>query len=67
MSCAPNSADATPTAMTAFRRGFMAALRSVFVYVLLGTYVGIGALSHDLGFGLAWTVAASALIWAAPG
>jgi predicted branched-subunit amino acid permease len=67
MSCAPDSADATLSTMAAFGRGFSAALKSVFVYVLLGTYVGIGALSHDLGFGLGWTVAASALIWAAPG
>jgi predicted branched-subunit amino acid permease len=67
MSCAHDPVDATPSAISAFGRGFAAALRSVFVFVLLGTYVGIGALSHDLGFGLGWTIAATVLIWAAPG
>src|SRR5580704_9790495 len=65
MSC-PRT-DAPHATMTAFGRGFGAALRSVFVFVLLGTYVGIGALSHDLGFGIGWTLAATLLIWAAPG
>lgn len=45
----------------------MAAMSSVFVMVLFGTYVGIGALAHDLGFGVGWTLAATVLIWAAPG
>jgi predicted branched-subunit amino acid permease len=53
--------------VTGFGRGLAAAATSVFVLVLLGTYVGIGALAHDLGFGVGWTLAATALIWAAPG
>lgn len=61
----PGNASSPPWA--GFGRGLMAALTSVFVTVLFGTYVGIGALAHDLGFGVGWTVAATVLIWAAPG
>ena len=53
--------------MRGFRRGIVAALGSVFSPVLFGTYIGIGALAHDLGFGLGWTMVATAIIWAAPG
>jgi predicted branched-subunit amino acid permease len=60
----PGNASSPPLA--GFGRGLVAAFTSVFVMVLLGTYVGIGALAHDLGFGLGWTVAATVLIWAAP-
>jgi predicted branched-subunit amino acid permease len=50
-----------------FLTGFTAAWRAVLSYVLIGTYVGIAALAHDLGFGLWWVVAATALLWVAPG
>lgn len=53
-------------ASSAFLRGFAAGWRSVFTYVLLGTFVGIGALGHDFGFPLLWMVLATVLIWAAP-
>ena len=46
--------------------GFRAAWRSVLAYVVIGTYVGIGALTHDFGFGLGWAVASTALVWAGP-
>jgi predicted branched-subunit amino acid permease len=46
--------------------GLVAALRSVFFYVLLGNYLGIGALSHEFGFSLIWMVLSTLLIWAAP-
>jgi len=39
--------------------GFRAAWRSVLVYVVIGSYVGIGALTHDFGFGLGWAVAST--------
>jgi len=55
----------TPAA-TAFLRGVKAAWRSVFAYVLLGTYVGIGALAHEFGFSLGWMVLSTLLVWAAP-
>ena len=34
--------------------------------VIVGTYVGIGALAHDYGFSLPWVMLATVLIWAAP-
>lgn len=50
--------------------GFVAGLRvvptSVFALVLVGTYISIGALAHDLGFSALWVVAQTVLIWAAP-
>ncbi|MGH6770300.1 MAG: AzlC family ABC transporter permease [Xanthobacteraceae bacterium] len=39
---------------------------SVFVLVLIGTYVGIGALAHDYGFTLTWTMFSTVLVWAGP-
>jgi predicted branched-subunit amino acid permease len=51
---------------SAFLRGLRAAGSSVFIYVLSGTYIGIGALAHDLGFSLSWVMLSTALVWAAP-
>src|SRR5246127_1519253 len=53
-------------AIAVFFAGFRAAWRSVLAYVVIGTYVGIGALTHDFGFGLGWAVASTALVWAGP-
>jgi predicted branched-subunit amino acid permease len=64
MSAAP--ADEPSSSLAAFAHGLGAAARSVFVYVLFGTYVGIGALSHDLNFSLGWAMASTVLLWAAP-
>ena len=61
----PSSPD-SPSAGSPFLRGFAFAGRSVFAYVLFGTFVGIGALGHDFGFSLIWMVLSTALIWAAP-
>ena len=52
--------------MVVFRDGLTAALRSVFFYVLLGNYVGIGALAHEFGFSVSWMMLCTLLIWAAP-
>jgi predicted branched-subunit amino acid permease len=49
-----------------FGDGVHAALRSVFFYVLLGNYVGIGALAHEFGFSIGWMVLSTLLVWAAP-
>jgi predicted branched-subunit amino acid permease len=46
--------------------GLKAAARSVFMIVLIGSYISIGALAHDLGFSMTWTVASTLLVWAAP-
>ena len=63
------SAAASPessSALAAFAHGLAAAARSVFLFVVFGTYVGIGALAHDLGFSLPWALATTLLVWAAP-
>jgi predicted branched-subunit amino acid permease len=54
------------SSMAAFVIGLKAAATSVFVYVLFGTFIGYGALCHDLGFSLAWGIASTVLIWAGP-
>lgn len=61
----PQTAD-TLTTSEAFLHGMRSAVTSVFAYVLFGTYVGIGALSHDLNFTLAWTALSTVLVWAGP-
>lgn len=50
----------------AFVDGLRAACVSVFMIVLVGSYISIGALAHDLGFPVLWTVLSTVLIWAAP-
>jgi predicted branched-subunit amino acid permease len=50
----------------AFLGGMRAGAKSVFLWLLLGTYLGLGALAHDLGFSLTWTLVATVLIWAGP-
>lgn len=47
-------------------QGFGTAWRSVFAYVLIGNYIGIGALAYEFGFSLPWMVLSTVLIWAAP-
>src|SRR5689334_25083200 len=62
----PPSSPSSNSASAAFVRGLRAAWRSVFAYVLFGTYIGIGALAHDFGFSVGWMVLSTLLIWAAP-
>src|SRR6516164_1171546 len=50
----------------AFATGLKAAVQSVFVYVIFGTFIGYGALCHDLDFSLPWAIASTVLIWAGP-
>jgi predicted branched-subunit amino acid permease len=49
--------------------GFLGGLRggatSIYI-VVVGSYISIGALAHDLGFPLFWAVLTTLLIWAAP-
>jgi hypothetical protein len=40
--------------VSAFFAGLRAASTTVFTLVVSGTYIGIGALAHDYGFGLPW-------------
>lgn len=51
----------------AFFGGVISAWTSVFFLVLAGTYIGIGALTHDYGFASWWLALSSMLVWAAPG
>src|SRR5581483_11576983 len=62
----PLSANPPKSSHSAFLAGFESAWRSVFAYVLFGTYLGIGALGHDFGFSLLWVVSSTLLIWAGP-
>jgi predicted branched-subunit amino acid permease len=55
-----------PPPGSAFVGGLRAGFTSVFVFVLVGTYLSLGALSHDLGFPAPWIALSTALIWAAP-
>jgi predicted branched-subunit amino acid permease len=66
MSTVESAPDQPMSMLAAFRAGFMATWTSVFTYVLLGNYVGIGAISHDFGFSIAWTLIATVLVWAGP-
>jgi predicted branched-subunit amino acid permease len=68
MSAAASSAPSRPpkSYAAAFADGLRAASVSVFMIVLIGSYVSIGALAHDLGFPIAWVVLSTVLIWAAP-
>ncbi len=50
----------------AFFGGVRSAWTSVFFLVLAGTYIGIGALTHDYGFSSWWLALSSMLVWAAP-
>jgi predicted branched-subunit amino acid permease len=50
----------------AFFGGVKSALFSVFFLVLMGTYIGIGALAHDFGLTSWWLALSTVLVWAAP-
>ena len=56
-----------PTTAAVFFAGVKSALTSVFFLVLIGTYVGIGALTHDYRFSPWWLALSSILVWASPG
>jgi predicted branched-subunit amino acid permease len=58
--------DNPMSSAAAFVIGLKAAAQSVFIYVLFGTFIGYGALCHDLGFSLPWGIASTILIWAGP-
>ena len=55
-----------PSVAESFLAGWRAAWTSVFSLVLIGTYVGVGALAHDYGFSLWWVLLSTVLVWAAP-
>lgn len=55
-----------PSPLFAFLAGLRASFLSVFVFVLVGTYVGLAALAQDYGFSLGWLMASTVLVWAGP-
>jgi len=61
---------ASTTLSLPYGSGFLGGLRggvtSIYMVVVVGSYISIGALGHDLGFPLAWTVLTTLLVWAAP-
>jgi predicted branched-subunit amino acid permease len=62
----PKLPDSATSNTQAFVRGVVSAWLSVFSLVLFGTYIGMGALSHDFGFPPWWLALSSMLVWAAP-
>ena len=61
---------ASATLALPYGSGFLGGLRggatSIYMVVVVGSYISIGALGHDLGFPLPWTVLTTLLVWAAP-
>ncbi|MBI5112149.1 MAG: AzlC family ABC transporter permease [Rhodovulum sp.] len=53
-------------ALAGYLAGCRAGATSVFQIVLIGTYISIGALAHDLGFSAPWVVLSTLIVWAAP-
>jgi predicted branched-subunit amino acid permease len=66
MSPDPSIDPPQPSSASVFFVGWRAAWTSVFSLVLMGTYVGIGALAHDYGFSLSWVMLSTLLVWAGP-
>jgi predicted branched-subunit amino acid permease len=50
----------------AFFGGVKSALTSVFFLVLMGTYIGMGALAQGVGLSSWWLALSTILVWAAP-
>ncbi|MGH6683488.1 MAG: AzlC family ABC transporter permease [Pseudolabrys sp.] len=55
-----------PRSAAVFFAGVKSAVTSVFFLVLMGTYIGIGALAHELGLASWWLALSTVLVWAAP-
>jgi predicted branched-subunit amino acid permease len=49
-----------------FLEGLRSGVGSVFFYVLVGNYLGLGALAYEFGFSFWWMAASTLLVWAAP-
>jgi predicted branched-subunit amino acid permease len=54
------------SSLRAFTWGVRSVGSTILALVLFATYLGIGALAHDSGFSLAWTLLSTLLIWAGP-
>jgi predicted branched-subunit amino acid permease len=51
---------------SAYFAGMKSAWLSVFSLVLMGTYIGMGALAHSVGLSAWWLALSTVLVWAAP-
>jgi predicted branched-subunit amino acid permease len=54
------------SSLRAFAWGVRSVGSTILALVLFATYLGIGALAHDSGFSLAWTLLSTLLLWAGP-
>jgi len=63
---APPLSRLPESASDAFVLGAKTAATSVFVLVIVVTFIGFGALAHDYGLALPWAMLCTVLIWAAP-
>jgi predicted branched-subunit amino acid permease len=63
-------APAPPVLSSSKLDAYAAAVRvagtSVFLYVIVVTYIGFGALCHDYGFSVGWATLSTVLMWAGP-
>jgi predicted branched-subunit amino acid permease len=66
VSPSPATDDRYASTAEAFFGGLRAAASSVLTYTLFVTYIGVGALAHDVHFSLPWAVISTVLVWAAP-
>lgn len=55
-----------PSNSAAFLRGLRHPFYCATSYALLGTFVGTGALVHDYGFALGWSIVLNVVVWAGP-
>jgi predicted branched-subunit amino acid permease len=60
----PDRPPASPPRV--FLEGLRSGVGSVFFYVLVGNYLGLGALAYEFGFSFWWMAASTVLVWAAP-
>ncbi|MGB2594312.1 MAG: hypothetical protein WBC87_05285, partial [Pseudolabrys sp.] len=54
MSASMSASTKFPSSVAAYLGGVKSALLSVFSLVLMGTYIGLGALAHDVGVSSVW-------------
>ena len=66
MALPPLDSQRWQSSLRAFGWGFRCTGSTVLALVLFVTYIGIGALSHDSHFSLAWALIATLLVWAGP-
>ncbi len=55
-----------PSSSAAFAGGVRSAVLSVFFPVLIGTYIGLGALAHGFNLTAGWMLVSTVVVWAAP-